>query len=141
MIDPAMTGPAMTGPAMTGAAMTGAAMNAVPAAGLQPIGDLQLREPLHAGAPNTLPVKVGIGQIELHPRWPLLCRLPMRVSVGVALARFRVRDLLALQAGALIASPWPCTEDVPVCLGEVQLGWSEFEVVEQRMAVRLTRLA
>jgi flagellar motor switch protein FliN/FliY len=36
---------------------------------------------------------------------------------------------------------WPDSEDVPVKVGQVQLGWSEFEVVEQQLAVRLTRLA
>jgi hypothetical protein len=30
---------------------------------------------------------------------------------------------------------------VPLTVGGVQLAWSEFEVVEQRMAIRLTRLA
>jgi hypothetical protein len=34
----------------------------------------------------------------------------------------------------------PTTEDVPVRVAQLQLGWSEFEVLEQRMALRLTRL-
>jgi hypothetical protein len=34
----------------------------------------------------------------------------------------------------------PETEDVPLMVGQVQLGWSEFEVVDQRLGLRLTRL-
>jgi len=30
---------------------------------------------------------------------------------------------------------------LPLAAGEVQLAWSEFEVIETRLAVRVTRLA
>ena len=43
--------------------------------------------------------------------------------------------------GQMLSSAWLSTDDVPLKIGAVQLSWSEFEVVEQRMAVRLTRLA
>ena len=32
-------------------------------------------------------------------------------------------------------------DDLPLAAGEVRLAWSEFEVVENRLAVRVTRLA
>ncbi len=32
-------------------------------------------------------------------------------------------------------------EDVPLSAGDVQLAWSEFEVVDTQLAVRVTRLA
>jgi flagellar motor switch protein FliN/FliY len=51
-----------------------------------------------------------------------------------------VRDLLALKEGQVFESLSPATDDVPVRVGQAQLGWSEFEVLEQRMALRLTRL-
>jgi hypothetical protein len=51
-----------------------------------------------------------------------------------------VRDLLEMKAGQVFETLLPSTEDVPVRVGQVQLGWSEFEVLEQRMALRLTRL-
>jgi hypothetical protein len=46
-----------------------------------------------------------------------------------------------LEVGQIVESLCPDSDDVPVKVGQVQLGWSEFEVVEQRLAVRLTRLA
>lgn len=83
----------------------------------------------------------AMDRIEERSDWPLLSRLPMRLTAGIPLARFKVRDLLALSKGQMILSTWTSTDDVPLRIGSVQLSWSEFEVVEQKMAVRLTRLA
>ncbi len=85
--------------------------------------------------------KVDMERIEEHTDWLLLSRVPMLLTAGVPLPKFRVRDLLGLKAGQMIESGSATTEDVPVKIGSVLLGWIEFEVVEQRMAVRLTRLA
>jgi len=54
---------------------------------------------------------------------------------------FRVRNLLSMAAGELIETQWGHGEDLPLSSGDVQLAWSEFEVVETRLAVRVTRLA
>jgi flagellar motor switch/type III secretory pathway protein FliN len=78
--------------------------------------------------------------IEEHPSWETLSQLRVTLRAAVGLNRFRVRDLLVLKEGQVFESTSPDTEDVAVMVGKVQLGWSEFEVVEQRMALRLTRL-
>jgi len=41
----------------------------------------------------------------------------------------------------VIESQWTHGEDLPVASGHVQLAWSEFEVVDSQLAVRITRLA
>jgi hypothetical protein len=51
-----------------------------------------------------------------------------------------VRSLLALEPGHLIESQWGNGVDVPLASGNVQLAWSEFEVIDLQLAVRLTRL-
>jgi flagellar motor switch/type III secretory pathway protein FliN len=79
-------------------------------------------------------------RIEEHPSWEVLAQLQVTMRVGVALSHFKVRDLLALKSGQVFSSILSATEDVPLMVGQVQLGWSEFEVQEQRMALRLTRL-
>lgn len=89
----------------------------------------------------TASVKNVMDGLEERADWPLLSRLPMRLTAEIPLARFKVRDLLALKRGQMIGSTWTSTDDVPLKIGSVQLSWSEFEVVEQKMAVRLTRLA
>jgi flagellar motor switch/type III secretory pathway protein FliN len=80
-------------------------------------------------------------QIERHASWPTLSQLRMAMTAGIALNGFKIRDLLRLEPGQVVESTWPETEDVPLCVGQVQVAWSEFEVVEQRLVVRLTRLA
>ena len=68
-------------------------------------------------------------------------RLPVELDVAVPVRDFRVRHLLALAPGQLIESQWGHGEDVPLAAGDVQLAWSEFEVAETRLLVRVTRLA
>jgi flagellar motor switch protein FliM len=70
-----------------------------------------------------------------------ICRLPVELEVSVPVRQFRVRHLLTLASGQVIETQWAHDEDMPLSAGEVQLGWSEFEVVDQHLAVRLTRLA
>ena len=78
--------------------------------------------------------------MESHPSWPVLSTLQVRMKVSLPLPRFCVRDLLALQPGSIVRSGWSETEDVPLIGGEMQVSWCEFETVEDRIAVRLTRL-
>jgi len=68
-------------------------------------------------------------------------RLPVELDVAVPVRDFRVRHLLALAPGKLIESQWSNGEDVPLAAGDVQLAWSEFEVAETQLMVRVTRLA
>jgi flagellar motor switch/type III secretory pathway protein FliN len=79
-------------------------------------------------------------RIEEHPSWETLSQLRITMRLGVTLKSFRVRDLLTLKVGQVFESVSPETEDVPLMVGQVQLGWSEFEVVDQRLGLRLTRL-
>lgn len=89
---------------------------------------------------RTAPKAPWMMRIEEHPSWQTLAQLRVTMRAGVALDGLRVRDLLAMKEGQVFESLSPATEDVPVRVGHVQLGWSEFEVQEQRMALRLTRL-
>lgn len=76
----------------------------------------------------------------LNPQNPVAARLPVEVDVAIPLREFRVRNLLTLEPGTVVASQWVHGEDVPLGSRDVQLAWSEFEVAETRLAVRLTRL-
>jgi len=69
-----------------------------------------------------------------------IAALPVQLDVRVPLADFRVADLLALAPGQVVASEWPSSDDVPLSCGDVRLVWTEFEVVDQTLAVRVTRL-
>jgi flagellar motor switch protein FliM len=86
------------------------------------------------------PAVPWITRIEEHPSWEVLSQLRMTLRAAVTLNRFKVRDLLALKEGQVFESLSPDTDDVVLLIGQMQLGWSEFEVVDQRIAVRVTRL-
>ena len=72
---------------------------------------------------------------------PLVSRLPIELDVMVPVRDFRVRSLLALEAGQIIESQWGHGEDVPLAAGAVTLAWCEFEVIENQLAVRITRVS
>jgi flagellar motor switch protein FliN/FliY len=87
-----------------------------------------------------LPVpQLDEGEVLVAPGSPA-ARLPVELDVAVAVRDFRVRNLLALEPGQVIESRWGHGQDVPLASGDVQLAWSEFEVVDSQLAVRLTRL-
>lgn len=68
-------------------------------------------------------------------------RLPVGLVVSVPVREFRIHHLLAMVPGALIETQWGHGEDLPLSSGDVQLAWSEFEVVDARLAARVTRLS
>jgi flagellar motor switch/type III secretory pathway protein FliN len=72
---------------------------------------------------------------------PTISQLPVELDVIIPVRDFRVRQLLALAPGQVIETQWSHGDDLPLSAGDVQLAWSEFEVVDTRLAVRVTRLA
>ena len=79
------------------------------------------------------------GQEQLVLSAPL-ARMPVELNVAIPIPDFRVRNLLALVPGQLIESGWSPGKDVPLSSGDVQVAWTEFEVIESLLAVRVTRL-
>jgi flagellar motor switch protein FliN len=74
------------------------------------------------------------------PLHPAVARIPIEVDVAVPVRNFRVRNLLALEQGYVVESMWLQGEDLPLAAPGAQLAWSEFEVIDQKLAVRITRL-
>ena len=70
-----------------------------------------------------------------------LDRMGMRLDIMVRVPSFCVRDLLALETGTVVETEQDHAQDVPVRSGGALLAWGEFEVVNEALAVRLTRLA
>jgi flagellar motor switch/type III secretory pathway protein FliN len=105
-----------------------------------------------AGAPSPVPAGSGSAALVVAatpapeeaepPRLdPRLDRLLMQLNVMVRVHGMRVRDLLALEKGTVVESVHEHTQDVPVECGGALLLWGEFEVLDQKLAVRITRLA
>lgn len=83
---------------------------------------------------NSTPGKTGLSLAALS------ARLRLQLDLCVPLPSFCVQNLLSLEKGQVIESAWPHTEDLPLWSGGVHLVWTEFEVVDQKLAVRVTRL-
>jgi flagellar motor switch protein FliN/FliY len=73
--------------------------------------------------------------------WEEAGGLPCLLTVDLAVRKFSVRDLLQLEPGTVLESVNASGSDVPVIVNTQLIGWAEFEVVGQRLAVRLTELA
>jgi flagellar motor switch/type III secretory pathway protein FliN len=73
--------------------------------------------------------------------WKEAALLPCRLSVDIPLREFTVRDLLQLESGSVVESKNVNGADVPVIVNQRLIGWAEFEVMGQRLALRVTELA
>jgi len=62
------------------------------------------------------------------------------ISVDLPLAHFSVRDLLLLDVGSVLETSNADGADVPVMVNAQLIGWAEFEIVGQRIAVRMTEV-
>jgi flagellar motor switch/type III secretory pathway protein FliN len=67
--------------------------------------------------------------------------LPCQLSLEIPIRRFTVGDLLRLTKGSVVASDTNYTSDIPIRVNGLVIGWTEFEVVGNCLAVRLTELA
>ena len=81
------------------------------------------------------------GNPEEEKRWQPVMALPCELTVELELPGFLVSDLLKMGAGSVLGSQWPVRRDVPLRVNGNVIAWSEFEVVGETLAVRLTELA
>ena len=67
--------------------------------------------------------------------------LPCQLSLEIPVIRFTVGDLLRLSQGSIVETSCHYTSDVPLRANGLLIGWTEFEVIGNRLAVRITELA
>jgi flagellar motor switch/type III secretory pathway protein FliN len=64
--------------------------------------------------------------------------LPFTLTLELPVVHFTVGDLLSLQKGSIVETACHHTSDVPLRVNQMLIGWTEFEVVGDRLAVRIT---
>ncbi|HEX4283548.1 MAG TPA: FliM/FliN family flagellar motor C-terminal domain-containing protein [Terracidiphilus sp.] len=64
--------------------------------------------------------------------------LPCSLTLEVPVVRFTIADLLALAEGSVVETACHHTSDVPLRVNNLLIGWTEFEAVGDRLAVRIT---
>ena len=67
--------------------------------------------------------------------------LRCKTTAEVAVPKFTVGDLLSLRKGSVVLTATAVANDIPLRVNKILLGWGRFEVVNDRLAVRITELA
>jgi len=67
--------------------------------------------------------------------------LPCTLALDIPVAKFTVGDLLRLANGSIVETAYHQSSDLPLRVNGQLVGWTEFEVVGERLAVRLTDLS
>jgi len=74
------------------------------------------------------------------PDWEPLWWLPYELSLDLPVAKFTVRDLLQLRAGAIVPTCCSRGTEIPLRANGQLIGWAEFEPVGDHIGVRITEL-
>jgi flagellar motor switch/type III secretory pathway protein FliN len=64
--------------------------------------------------------------------------LPCTLSLDVPVVKFTIGDLLTLVKGSIVETACHHTSDVPLRVNQLLIGWTEFEVIGDRLAARIT---
>jgi len=67
--------------------------------------------------------------------------LPCTLALDLPVVNFTVGDLLSLTHGSIVETAYHQSSDLPLRVNGQLVGWTEFEVVGERLAVRLTDLS
>ncbi|HEX4031316.1 MAG TPA: FliM/FliN family flagellar motor C-terminal domain-containing protein [Terracidiphilus sp.] len=67
--------------------------------------------------------------------------LPCTLTLEVPVVRFTIGDLLALKKSSIVETACHHTSDVPLRVNQLLIGWTEFDVIGDRLAVRITEQA
>lgn len=85
-------------------------------------------------AEQPIPVPIASEQdpLDIFP-W-----LPCTLTLDVPVVRFTIGDLLKLTKGSIVETSCHHTSDVPLRVNKLLIGWTEFEVIGDRLAARIT---
>lgn len=96
-------------------------------------------------APAVVAVPAAAAALKAETRapdpWVRVEVLPCLLTIEIPVPGFTVADLVSMAPGRLIDSGWTVGEDVPLRINGGLVAWSEFEIVNNHVAVRLTELA
>lgn len=67
--------------------------------------------------------------------------LPCCLSLELPATGFTVGSLLRLGKNSVVETACRHADDLPVRVNGLLIGWAEFEVIEDRLAIRITELA
>ena len=95
---------------------------------------------------NTVPQSVAkpvlqpASQPSLPDPWAGALPFTCSVSLALPVPKFKVRDLLTLDRGSIVETRWKEGSHLPLLVNSKQVGWVEFEVAGDHVAVQVTEL-
>jgi flagellar motor switch/type III secretory pathway protein FliN len=89
--------------------------------------------------PATAPY--ALDQLQERDPGEFLPWLPCTLALDLPVVHFTVGDLLSLTNGSIVETSYHQSSDLPLRVNGQLVGWTEFEVVGERLAVRLTDLS
>lgn len=94
--------------------------------------------------PEPQPRLAGPQLVDKSPErssFDLIPWLPCTLALDIPVVHFTVRNLLELAKGSIVETHYHQSSDLPLRANSQLVGWTEFEVVGDRLAVRLTDLS
>ena len=88
--------------------------------------------------PEAKPTELPFSTSSTEDRLDTMPWLPCTLSLELPVVRFTIADLLKLTKGSIVETACHHTSDVPLRVNRVLIGWTEFEVISDRLAVRIT---
>jgi flagellar motor switch protein FliN/FliY len=73
--------------------------------------------------------------------WEAFQQLPCQLSLEIPIPGFTVSSLLRLAPNTVVNTHWLQGSDVPLRVNGKLIGWTEFEVIDDHLAARLTQIA
>lgn len=67
--------------------------------------------------------------------------LPCKLTLDVPVTQFTIANLLELAVGSIVETSCHQTSDLPLRVNNLLIGWTEFNVIGDRLAVRITEQA
>jgi flagellar motor switch protein FliN/FliY len=78
---------------------------------------------------------------KLPDPWSDVLLFGCMVTIDLPVPKFTVRDLLRLDRGSIIETRWKEATHLPLMANGRRIGWVEFEVTGDKLAVQVTELA
>ena len=110
----------------------------------------RLQSSWHGGFLTSTPTQSSSGETESAPNGSsvpkkpgaeaLLPWLPCTLALDVPVVGFTVGSLLRLRPGSLVQTACHQSTDIPLQVNGMLMAWTEFEVVGERLAARITDL-
>jgi flagellar motor switch/type III secretory pathway protein FliN len=94
-----------------------------------------------AAAQAAVAARENTPQSEGDARWKQVMGMPCNVAIEIPVPEFTVKDLMELEVKSIAETKWTTTANLPLKVNGELIAWCEFEVLGNRLAVRLTELA